>query len=100
MTMMSTDVCSAIFPLIGDVYRFSMSDLGNLQMAMSGSAFVLDGSSFRVHLPGRQNVENALAVIACARAVGVSDEIIADGLESVQTVPGRMELVSHDEFDA
>ena len=55
---------------IGDVYRFSMSDIENLQMAMSGSVFVLDGSSFRVHLPGRQNVENALAVIACARAVG------------------------------
>ena len=85
---------------IGDVYRFSMSDIENLQMAMSGSVFVLDGSSFRVHLPGRQNVENALAVIACARAVGVADEVIAYGLESVQTVPGRMELVSHDEFDA
>lgn len=85
---------------IGDVYRFSMSDIENLQMALSGSAFVLDGTSFHVHLPGRQNVENALAVIACARAVGVTDEVIADGLESLQTVPGRMELISHDEFDA
>ena len=85
---------------IGDVYRFSMSDIENLQMALSGSAFVLDGTSFYVHLPGRQNVENALAVIACARAVGVTDDVIADGLESVRTVPGRMELISHDEFDA
>ena len=85
---------------IGDVYRFSMSDLENLQMALSGSAFVLEGSSFHVHLPGRQNVENALAVIACARAVGVTDEVIADGLASVQMVPGRMELITHDEFDA
>ncbi|MGB0677738.1 MAG: Mur ligase family protein, partial [Ilumatobacteraceae bacterium] len=31
---------------IGDVYRFSMSDIENLQMALSGSAFVLDGTSF------------------------------------------------------
>lgn len=85
---------------IGDVYRFSMSDIENLHLALSGSAFVLDGTSFHIHLPGRQNVENALAVIACARAVGVADEIIADGLESVQMVPGRMELISHDEFDA
>ena len=50
---------------IGDVYRFSMSDIENLQMALSGSAFVLDGTSFHVHLPGRQNVENASVVIAC-----------------------------------
>ena len=85
---------------IGDVYRFSMSDIENLQMALSGSAFVLDGVSFHLHLPGRQNVENALAVIACARAVGATDDVIADGLKSLQTVPGRMELISHDEFDA
>jgi len=84
----------------GEVYRFSMSDIENLRMALSGSTFVLDGTSFHIHLPGRQNVENALAVIACSRAVGVADEIIADGLESVQMVSGRMELISHDEFDA
>ena len=52
------------------MYRFSMSDIENLQMAMSGSEFVLDGSSFRVHLPAWQNVENALAVIGVLVQLG------------------------------
>jgi len=44
-------------------------------------------------LRGRFNIENALAALAAARLLGVGDEAIARGLESVRGVPGRFELV-------
>jgi UDP-N-acetylmuramoyl-L-alanyl-D-glutamate--2,6-diaminopimelate ligase len=47
----------------------------------------------RLRLPGRFNVENALAAAAAARALGVDDEPIRAGLEDVGGVPGRLEPV-------
>ena len=41
--------------------------------------------------PVKFNVSNALAAIACAEALGISEEGIVHGLENV-FVPGRMEL--------
>jgi UDP-N-acetylmuramoyl-L-alanyl-D-glutamate--2,6-diaminopimelate ligase len=44
-------------------------------------------------LRGQFNVENALAAAAAARALGIDEDAIRAGLEAVQGVPGRMELV-------
>ena len=44
-------------------------------------------------LRGRFNVENALAALAAARLLGIDDEAIARGLESVRGVPGRFETI-------
>ncbi|MEN3341611.1 MAG: UDP-N-acetylmuramoyl-L-alanyl-D-glutamate--2,6-diaminopimelate ligase [Actinomycetota bacterium] len=44
-------------------------------------------------LRGRFNAENALAALAAGRLLGVPDEAIARGLESVRGVPGRFEEV-------
>jgi UDP-N-acetylmuramoyl-L-alanyl-D-glutamate--2,6-diaminopimelate ligase len=44
-------------------------------------------------LRGRFNVENALGALAAGRLLGVDDEAIAGGLESVRGVPGRFEAV-------
>jgi UDP-N-acetylmuramoyl-L-alanyl-D-glutamate--2,6-diaminopimelate ligase len=46
-----------------------------------------------VKLPGRFNEENALAAIAAARVLGVSDDAIRAGIEAVGGVPGRFEPV-------
>jgi UDP-N-acetylmuramoyl-L-alanyl-D-glutamate--2,6-diaminopimelate ligase len=46
-----------------------------------------------LRLPGRFNVENALAALAAARLLGIGDEAIRRGLESVRGVPGRFEPV-------
>ena len=48
----------------------------------------------RIHLPGRFNVENALAAAAAAHALGIAPHHIALGLESVRRVPGRAERMS------
>ena len=44
-------------------------------------------------LRGRFNVENALAAAAAARALGVREAAIKQGIEAVERVPGRFELV-------
>ena len=44
-------------------------------------------------LKGRFNIENALAALASARLLGIDDDAIARGLESLDGVPGRFEAV-------
>ena len=44
-------------------------------------------------LRGRFNVENALGALAAARLLGIDDDAIARGLESVRGVPGRFEAI-------
>jgi UDP-N-acetylmuramoyl-L-alanyl-D-glutamate--2,6-diaminopimelate ligase len=51
----------------------------------------LDGIELK--LRGRFNVENALGALAAARLLGIEDDAIARGLESVRGVPGRFEAI-------
>ena len=44
-------------------------------------------------LPGRFNVENALAAAAAARALGIDEDTIRRGLEAVDRIPGRFDAV-------
>lgn len=44
-------------------------------------------------LRGRFNVENALGALTAARVLGIDDDAIGRGLESVRGVPGRFESV-------
>jgi UDP-N-acetylmuramoyl-L-alanyl-D-glutamate--2,6-diaminopimelate ligase len=44
-------------------------------------------------LRGRFNVENALGALFAARQLGIDDDAIARGIESVRSVPGRFESV-------
>ena len=47
----------------------------------------------RVRLPGLFNVANAMAAAVCARGLGVAPEAIGEGLEALDRVPGRFELI-------
>ncbi|MCG3203530.1 MAG: UDP-N-acetylmuramoylalanine--D-glutamate ligase [Elusimicrobia bacterium] len=44
-------------------------------------------------LPGRHNLENAMAAVGACRALGISDSIIQSGLSSFRGVPHRIEFV-------
>src|SRR5205807_7759114 len=44
-------------------------------------------------LRGRFNVENALGAVAAARALGLAEDAIKRGIEAVDRVPGRFDLV-------
>jgi UDP-N-acetylmuramoyl-L-alanyl-D-glutamate--2,6-diaminopimelate ligase len=50
-------------------------------------------AGIELKLRGRFNAENALGAFAAARLLGIDDEAIARGLESVRGVPGRLEAV-------
>ncbi|VAX11968.1 UDP-N-acetylmuramoyl-tripeptide--D-alanyl-D-alanine ligase [hydrothermal vent metagenome] len=50
------------------------------------------GFDLRLSLPGRHNLMNALAATAAALGVGLDIAAIRAGLESMQAVPGRLQL--------
>ena len=52
-------------------------------------AFVVDGKPFQIHAAGRHHVQAALACLAVAREIGLSDAEIATGLEQFTPVAGR-----------
>ncbi len=68
-------------------------------MTADGSAFTVGTTAFRVRLPGRFNVENALAAICTARLLGVDDARTASGLAGLERVPGRMEHAGGGDVD-
>jgi UDP-N-acetylmuramoyl-L-alanyl-D-glutamate--2,6-diaminopimelate ligase len=74
------------------------------QTSRDGAAFTLEtpAGAFPVELalPGRHNVENALAAASLAHVMGISGEAIVEGLRSAKPPPGRFERVHHGTFDA
>ena len=56
-----------------------------------GCCFSIDGLKVQLSLSGLYNYTNALAVIACAKELGIPTEAIKKGLENVTAVSGRME---------
>jgi UDP-N-acetylmuramoyl-L-alanyl-D-glutamate--2,6-diaminopimelate ligase len=71
-----------------------------IQLTPRGSMFRLRTSvnavDVRTHLIGRHNVANCLAAAVAAMHVGVSVNEIAEGIEALEFVPGRMERVESD----
>ncbi|WP_045858146.1 UDP-N-acetylmuramoyl-tripeptide--D-alanyl-D-alanine ligase [Teredinibacter purpureus] len=53
-------------------------------------------SVITIAVPGRHNIENALAAASCALAAGATRESITAGLGTFSGVPGRMQVVESD----
>jgi UDP-N-acetylmuramoyl-L-alanyl-D-glutamate--2,6-diaminopimelate ligase len=66
----------------------------DVEIRSDGSRFSVDGQEFRLQLPGRFNVSNALAALCVGRELGVSDAHAAQALAGVGSVPGRMERIA------
>ncbi len=64
-----------------------------LELAPGGSRFRAAGIDVELRVPGRFNVENALAAIASAELAGIEAAAVAAGLAAVEGVPGRFERV-------
>jgi UDP-N-acetylmuramoyl-L-alanyl-D-glutamate--2,6-diaminopimelate ligase len=82
---------------IGDEYgrRLAAERPDALTFGFTADAQIGLGALARVELKlrGRFNVENALGALAAARLLGVDDDAIKRGLESVRGVPGRFEAI-------
>jgi UDP-N-acetylmuramoyl-L-alanyl-D-glutamate--2,6-diaminopimelate ligase len=77
---------------VGDEYgRRLAQELPEAITFSTADASSLEGIDLK--LSGRFNVENALGALSAARALGIDDDAIRRGLESVRGVPGRFESV-------
>jgi UDP-N-acetylmuramate--alanine ligase len=78
---------------LGDVFfdRSSAAGTGLKDLVLNdwGSTFALDGARFELSVPGRHNVENALAAIALGRTLGISFDDCARGLRNFKGVERR-----------
>ena len=67
------------------------------QMDASGTVFDIEFNSFRERvktvLPGRHNVSNCLAAAGLCLAAGIGLQDVAEGLSSLESVPGRLQPV-------
>jgi UDP-N-acetylmuramoyl-L-alanyl-D-glutamate--2,6-diaminopimelate ligase len=73
--------------------RFSIDDAEGLELGPAGARFSVGGLELETRLRGRFNVENVLGAVAAARLLGIDDEAIRRGVESLRGVPGRFEAV-------
>lgn len=62
---------------------------GDVQFTAMETSFTVAGQRFSVALPGPALLTNALCAIAIAHDIGVPLDLIAEGLEDFQPLPGR-----------
>ncbi|WP_432634619.1 UDP-N-acetylmuramoyl-L-alanyl-D-glutamate--2,6-diaminopimelate ligase [Candidatus Avelusimicrobium sp.] len=65
----------------------------NICESLTGTSFCVNGMPMQISLLGRHNVYNALAAYAAAKANGVDEAHIKQGLLALPGVPGRMERI-------
>ncbi len=65
----------------------------NISVSGTGVSFDLDLQHVSLQLLGEHTVDNALAAIAAANAVGVGLDVAADALAKISAVPGRTEFI-------
>ncbi|MBO5453951.1 MAG: UDP-N-acetylmuramoyl-L-alanyl-D-glutamate--2,6-diaminopimelate ligase [Clostridia bacterium] len=66
---------------------------GNVKLGAENVEFTIDGSFFSLAIPGKFSVYNALTAISVCRALGLSDDKIAQGLLCAKGVKGRAQVV-------
>jgi UDP-N-acetylmuramoyl-L-alanyl-D-glutamate--2,6-diaminopimelate ligase len=64
-----------------------------VDVSPDGVRFLIDGLEVKSRLRAPFNVSNCLAAIAVARELGLDDTVTADGIASVEEVPGRLESI-------
>ena len=68
--------------------------IGNPKLDVEISSFIWRGHEIRTRLLGMFNLFNLVLVGETLKGLGLEEEIIASGLEKVEPVRGRMELVT------
>ena len=60
------------------------------------SQFKVNETEYELNLPGRFNIENALAAICVGLAELIKEEKIKSAIEKIKNIPGRMEYIEND----
>lgn len=74
-------------------FAYSLDQLEDQSLRIDGSTFKWRGHVIRFALPGRFNMENALAAGEAVRLLGLPEAVIAAGLSAAGQVGGRFEVV-------
>jgi UDP-N-acetylmuramoyl-L-alanyl-D-glutamate--2,6-diaminopimelate ligase len=72
---------------------FSLEDLDDVEMTISGSTFRWRNQPVQLDLAGGFNLSNALAAATAAQKLSIGDDVIAQGLSQPIVVSGRFERV-------
>jgi UDP-N-acetylmuramate--alanine ligase len=91
-------------PSSTEVFRFGIESpdarvvAKGLTLSPAGSSFRLvfddeDLTGVELHIPGRHNVQNALAALSAGLAIGASPELMATGLAAFMGVERRFQLL-------
>lgn len=65
----------------------------NLKLTVKGVKYSLNNLNIETQIPGEFNVYNSLAAALVGRRLGLTDEQIIDGIASLSSVEGRMNLI-------
>ncbi|HBO17165.1 MAG: UDP-N-acetylmuramoyl-L-alanyl-D-glutamate-2, 6-diaminopimelate ligase [Candidatus Moranbacteria bacterium GW2011_GWE2_35_2-] len=77
-----------------DFYKMIKAE--NIKLDINKSEFIIHNSQFLLNLPGKFNIENALAATCVGMIYDIKNDVIARALEKINGIPGRMESVSND----
>ncbi|MFW5853330.1 MAG: Mur ligase family protein [Patescibacteria group bacterium] len=69
----------------------------NIQTTETDINFSVKNSLFSLSLPGRFNIYNALPAIIIGHLANLSDQTINQGLKNLTLIPGRMEIIKHNQ---
>lgn len=68
----------------------------DIKYSAKGSQFMVNGSQIILNLPGKFNIENALAAICACMAENISLGHMSRALERIKNIPGRFEFIKND----
>lgn len=72
---------------------YELSQADDIEMTPNGAAFTWRGQRVTLAVAGTHNVANALAAATAAYALGVDEQVIAEGLSAAPAIPGRWERI-------
>lgn len=65
----------------------------DIKLSVTGVKYSLDDMPIETNIPGKFNVYNSLAAALVGRKLGLTDKQITDGIASLSSVEGRMNII-------
>ena len=65
----------------------------DIKLNVSGVEYSMDGLNIATQIPGEFNVYNSMAAALVGKRVGLNDTQIIEGIKSLQSVEGRMNII-------
>lgn len=90
-------LCPKEFPLVTFAGQDSPLRATQIEQSLAGTRFLLHIEKLTIpiqtRLLGQHNIENCLAAAGACHRLGIDPAVIAQGIEQLQSVPGRLEAI-------